>query len=131
MATKKRRSKPGNGETELYRHFNSDDVLLYVGITGEPVMRRVQGHRGRSSWFREISYIKLEHFQTRALAEIAEQIAILVERPLYNTRRDSNLARRHVDDETYVCAQDYRHLLRSRLDELDRLEAEKKQKRAA
>jgi hypothetical protein len=78
--TKKRRSKPSNGETELYRHFNSDDVLLYVGITGEPVMRRVQGHRGKSNWFREIAYIKLEHFQTRALAEIAEQIAILVER---------------------------------------------------
>ena len=75
MATKKRRSKPSNGETELYRHFNSDDVLLYVGITGEPVMRRLQGHRGRSSWFKEIAYIKLEHFETRALAEIAEQIA--------------------------------------------------------
>jgi hypothetical protein len=75
--------------------------------------------------------IDIEHFATRALAEIAEQIAILVERPKYNIRKNSNLARRHADDDAYVCAQDYRHLLRSRLDELDRLEAERNQKKAA
>lgn len=66
--TKKRRSKPSNGETELYRHFNSDDVLLYVGITGEPVMRRLQGHRRKGSWFKEIAYIKLERKQKKKAA---------------------------------------------------------------
>jgi hypothetical protein len=103
---------------------------LYVGITGEHVRRRLQGHRKRSAWFKEIVRIDIEHFATRALAEIAEQIAILVERPKYNTRRDTNLARSACDDDSYICAQDYRHLLRSRLDELDRLD-ELKRKKAA
>jgi hypothetical protein len=92
---------------------NSANELLYVGITGEPVRRRLQGHRRRSSWFKEIVRIDIDHFPTRTLAEIAEQIANLIERPKYNVRRDSNLARQHCDGD-YVCAKDYRHLLRSK-----------------
>jgi hypothetical protein len=125
--TKKRSAA---ADTELYRHYSGTGELLYVGITGEHVRRCLQGHRSRSKWFKEIVRIDIEHFETRALAEIAEEIAILVERPKYNVRKDYSRAREHCDGE-YVCAKDYRHLLRSRLDELDRLEAYKKQKKAA
>ena len=67
----------------LYRYFNSEDRLLYVGITGDNTKRQSQ-HRRSSFWFGEISYAKFEHFDNREEAEQAETQAILQEKPMHN-----------------------------------------------
>jgi predicted GIY-YIG superfamily endonuclease len=70
-------------ETILYRHFNKDNQLLYVGISFS-VMARLQKHSKLSPWWRNISHITFERFPSRAAAIAAEQMAIDQERPLHN-----------------------------------------------
>lgn len=67
----------------LYRYFDSDDRLLYVGITGDNTKRQSQ-HRRSSFWFGEISYAEFEHYDTREEADESETKAILNEKPMYN-----------------------------------------------
>lgn len=69
--------------TSLYRHYDADDALLYVGIALNHVSRLNQ-HRTSASWFYEIARIEVEHFDSRLAAETAERIAIRDERPLHN-----------------------------------------------
>jgi predicted GIY-YIG superfamily endonuclease len=71
-----------NAETALYRHYDEDGRLLYVGISLD-VLKRIQQHRG-SSWSRDITYIAIEGYASREAAEAAERVAIETERPLYN-----------------------------------------------
>ncbi|MEO1720939.1 MAG: hypothetical protein AAFR84_00890 [Pseudomonadota bacterium] len=69
--------------TSLYRHYDADGVLLYVGIALNHVSRLSQ-HMASASWFYEIARIEVEHFDSRLAAETAERIAIRDERPLHN-----------------------------------------------
>jgi hypothetical protein len=69
--------------TALYRFFGADDVLLYVGITKD-LGTRLKSHNREKDWFREVSYIRLEHFDSRAEAEQAEILAIRTECPVWN-----------------------------------------------
>jgi DNA-binding XRE family transcriptional regulator/predicted GIY-YIG superfamily endonuclease len=68
--------------TALYRHFDSDGRLLYVGIALN-VFRRTREHES-SSWFASIQRIEVEHFSSRKDAEAAERAAIKNEKPVYN-----------------------------------------------
>jgi hypothetical protein len=68
--------------TELYRHFDVDGRLLYVGISRSSKVR-LSRHR-RSHWFGEIVRIEIERYPTRQAAEAAEIAAIRLEKPLYN-----------------------------------------------
>jgi hypothetical protein len=68
---------------DLYRHFNSDGVLLYVGISLSSVYRLSQ-HRDVSPWYDEISRVDIEKFSCREDALHAERHAIIKEAPLYN-----------------------------------------------
>ena len=43
----------------IYRHFDKDDNLLYVGMTND-VAKRTKSHEWGAYWFNEISYITLE-----------------------------------------------------------------------
>jgi hypothetical protein len=70
------------GRTQLYRHFDADDRLLYVGISISAVIRLYE-HRS-SSWFYKIAKITIETFDTRQRAVEAERRAIVEERPSYN-----------------------------------------------
>ena len=70
------------GETELYRHFDADGKLLYVGISFSTLARLAQ-HRN-SGWFNRIRRIDIESFATRIEALKAEKIAIRTEAPEYN-----------------------------------------------
>lgn len=72
-----------NDETELYRHYNSDGDLLYIGISIS-TMLRLSGHRKDSAWFKEIETIKIERFSSRRAAFVAEEAAIKLEKPKYN-----------------------------------------------
>jgi hypothetical protein len=70
-------------KTTLYRYFDSNGQLLYVGITGDNTKRQSQ-HRRNSFWFGEIASATFEHFEHRAEALLAEKEAIQVEKPLHN-----------------------------------------------
>jgi hypothetical protein len=67
----------------LYRHFNEEGLLLYVGVTLSP-LARLAGHRTKASWFPDIATITIERFQTKQSAVDAEWNAILFERPKFN-----------------------------------------------
>jgi hypothetical protein len=73
-----------NGVSYLYRHFNADQTLLYVGISLSAVYRLSQ-HRDAGQWFDEIASVTIEKFNTRREALLAERQAIVKENPLYNT----------------------------------------------
>lgn len=69
--------------TTLYRLYNADGGLLYVGIAGNPG-RRFEQHRQDKPWWGSVANIRLEHFPTRDAASEAELKAIRTERPAYN-----------------------------------------------
>jgi hypothetical protein len=71
--------------TALYRHFDEEGVLLYVGISVSPISR-LEAHLGRSSWVGRICKVTIERHRTRSDAEIAERTAIETERPMHNIR---------------------------------------------
>ncbi|WP_132120963.1 GIY-YIG nuclease family protein [Actinocrispum wychmicini] len=70
----------------LYRMFDRDGRLLYVGITLD-VSQRFKEHRAGKSWWTEASTITLERHGTRQDVEAAEAAAIVNEQPLYNVQR--------------------------------------------
>lgn len=76
----------------LYRMFDSEGRLLYVGITMSPQIR-LRDHRIQKPWFSEVVQIALEHFGSREELEAAERSAVRVESPRYNVVRYSKLER--------------------------------------
>lgn len=85
-----------NCETALYRHFDADDGLLYVGISLN-YLNRLGDHRKGSPWFRLIARTTVEWFQSREEALEAERAAIMVEAPQCNVIH--NRSHRLVADE--------------------------------
>lgn len=69
--------------TTLYRYFDTDDVLLYVGITSNR-QNRADQHSKSAVWWRFVARCEMEHFRTRQQAERAERRAIQLEHPVYN-----------------------------------------------
>ena len=67
----------------LYRHFDKDGKLLYIG-TSISVMSRTSHHHKISPWFNKITSITIERFPGRYDAARAEKKAILEEFPVYN-----------------------------------------------
>jgi predicted GIY-YIG superfamily endonuclease len=72
-----------NREHVLYRFWNAEDVLLYVGISVDSPTR-IANHMRDKSWFGEVDTIKLIKFATRAEALAAEAEMIRTLKPLYN-----------------------------------------------
>lgn len=67
----------------LYRFWDADEQLLYVGITLNPG-HRWTSHRNDKPWWSEVATITIEtHPDRRAVLE-AERRAIVAERPRYN-----------------------------------------------
>lgn len=69
--------------TALYRFYDQDDRLLYVGIT-EKVAIRWRAHARQSLWWHEVSRKTVAWFPSRDEAATAEVAAIQEEHPLYN-----------------------------------------------
>ena len=67
----------------LYRIFDADDELLYVGITNNP-RGRAMDHVRLKPWARRISYITFEHFRSRDELVAAERKAVAGECPTFN-----------------------------------------------
>lgn len=66
----------------LYRFFDAEGILLYVGITNSP-SRRFSEHCHKP-WWGEVEDIEVDWFTCRWEAEDAEQCAIWQEHPRYN-----------------------------------------------
>lgn len=77
----------------LYRFFNANGDLLYIGVTAN-AHRRITDHRDEKEWWTEIQTITLEHFPDRDSVLKAERAAIKAELPLYNVvhNRDALIA---------------------------------------
>ncbi|WP_343038773.1 GIY-YIG nuclease family protein [Pseudoxanthomonas kalamensis] len=68
---------------QLYRHWDKDGRLLYVGIACNFVNRLAQ-HRNDSAWFPLIANVTIQHFDSREEAAAAEVHAIRTELPIFN-----------------------------------------------
>ena len=69
--------------TQLYRHYDSEGTLLYVGISLSALMRLMQ-HKENADWFLDITKITIQNFPTRQKALDAETQAIVTENPKHN-----------------------------------------------
>lgn len=70
-------------EHTLYRHFDAQGRLLYVGITVDPG-RRWKQHQADKPWWAEVAQTTYEQHPDRASVLAAEREAILREEPLHN-----------------------------------------------
>jgi len=67
----------------LYRLWNAENKLLYIGIS-KSAMVRLSEHQQTKEWATEIHNITLEYFDSRELCLLAESKAIKSEKPKYN-----------------------------------------------
>lgn len=97
--------------TTLYRAFDVDGALLYVGMSTN-ALGRVYQHQLDKPWWSEVVRIELAHYVTREAAAEAEGRAIAEDGPKYNVAgaRTPSAARaarqRELDefrDSTWLC----------------------------
>ena len=69
--------------TALYRFFDADGNLLYVGIS-DNLTARFKWHRDAQSWWGSVARKTITWYGTRNKAFAAEDYAIKTEFPLYN-----------------------------------------------
>lgn len=69
--------------TQLYRHFDCNGTLLYVGISSSALVRLSQ-HSRTAEWFELVARISVENFPSKEKALQAEKLAIQTEYPIYN-----------------------------------------------
>lgn len=69
--------------TFLYRLYDAQDELLYVGIT-ENVRLRMQRHAAIQPWWNQVERLEVATYSSRDEAEEAELRAIRGERPKMN-----------------------------------------------
>ncbi|WP_157253142.1 GIY-YIG nuclease family protein [Nonomuraea typhae] len=78
----------GSADHALYRFFNADGGLLYIGISVNPP-QRFRRHKGDQPWWCEVTQITIERFGSRPDVLAAEKQAIESEHPLYNLIHNS------------------------------------------
>lgn len=87
------RLRPDDDPTYLYRLYDADDALLYVGIAFVPTLRWRE-HRLTKYWWKFVARHTLDLFPTRTEAKAAELAAIEEERPLFNKMGSALIPRR-------------------------------------
>jgi predicted GIY-YIG superfamily endonuclease len=70
-------------KTTLYRYFDSEDRLLYVGIT-KNIFDRQNAHAKTQPWWHEVNKATFEHLDSREEALSCETEVIAREFPKYN-----------------------------------------------
>lgn len=69
--------------TSVYRFFDKDGTLLYVGITSSG-MERFYTHSRLAPWWLMATTVQLEHHASREAALERESYLIKVEKPVWN-----------------------------------------------
>lgn len=69
----------------VYRYYDADGNLLYVGCTNTPYARR-EGHSRDSSWFPKAVRARHTVYPDRATALARESLAIHEEKPRHNVK---------------------------------------------
>ena len=67
----------------VYRHYDADDNLLYVGVSRNP-QNRIDTHRKTAHWFNDSVRVEHEKYSDRESAIHAETAAIKSESPKWN-----------------------------------------------
>lgn len=80
-----------NQKTFLYRHYDVDRLLLYIGISSSST-GRTSNHLRSATWSERIAIIRVEPFNSRRTAAQEENAAIQKEKPLYNNVRRVNVS---------------------------------------
>ena len=70
-------------KTGLYRHYDLNGVVLYIGISHTP-LSRFKSHQIDKEWCYDSVRMDIEWFDTRSEALLAEKLAIINDQPLYN-----------------------------------------------
>ena len=70
----------------VYRHFDAEGELLYIGRSHNPVAR-LDAHMARSPWAKQITSVTLDWFDSDDEAKAAEREAIAAECPPCNRSR--------------------------------------------
>lgn len=84
-----------DGPTALYRMYDADDQLLYIGITCNKAARW-DAHRRNSPWWKLVARKELTTYPDRSAALTAELAAIRAEKPLHNVASHPSKPSRHV-----------------------------------
>lgn len=71
------------GRTAVYRFYDCNDTLIYVGITNNPVKRWAL-HAYEKPWWKDVALREVEWFPTREEAEAVESQLISTYRPKWN-----------------------------------------------
>lgn len=75
----------GHERTALYKLYDGDELLLYVGIAADPKQRWSQ-HRAEKPWWNRVVTRTIEWFPDLPSALAAEMDCIRSERPIFNRR---------------------------------------------
>lgn len=68
----------------VYRYYNADGRLLYVGCSKNPWTRYKTHRQDSRLWINEVARGRISVFPDQATALEAERAAIIAEKPLYN-----------------------------------------------
>lgn len=78
-----RRVPLGPGVQHLYRHFDAEGRLLYIGVSLSAI-GRLGEHKQNSDWFWMIARVEVTAYASRRTVLKAERLAIQREKPLHN-----------------------------------------------
>lgn len=87
--------------TAVYRFYDADERLLYVGITDEP-KRRWRWHSKNAIWWQYAERRVTVWYDNREAAALEEKRAIFEESPLYNIIGVSQGVRPRTDDRVTI-----------------------------
>lgn len=76
-------SRPVTAPHAVYRIFDAEGGLLYIGTSPNP-MNRMHDHASRKVWATRIASVRVEWFTNKADAMAAEITAIAAEGPEWN-----------------------------------------------
>lgn len=100
--------------TDLYRHFDKDGKLLYVGVSLS-TMKRLSQHKKASHWFNEITSVTIQKYKSRQEALDAERSAIIEENPIHNLKRPTVKEVERIEDDECAFSENSRNDLIKRI----------------